>query len=205
MSTIRYKNSSNIFITFQQAQLLEEYSKGYYDGDLLIREEIFRQGLIREEYIHNHDNQTHGILITNYPDAIIIDHLRYSNGCRLEKAYGYNDGGVLINRAHTLYDTNDKIIGHEVILDDDGGAIYQRKKSYWDLNVNPDKEIFTVVYYPDINTVEGVHFNQEHENNSGQDAYTLGSDQIDEVIALTGVSVELAQYYFSPEVVPTWS
>jgi hypothetical protein len=201
---IKYKNAKGTFITLEQIQALEEYRKVYFLNKVLVREEVFYQGEVNEEYIHNHNSESHEAIIANHPEAVIVDHLGYSNGYRLEKAYGYDSSGILRNRTHVLYDSNDKVVADEVIFDDEGAAIHSRRKVYWDLNISPNKEVFIASYRPDVNTIEGLYFNQEHENNTGQDAFTLGLDEIDQVIEITGMSLELAQYYFTPEIIPSW-
>ena len=201
--TIKYKNTRDVFISLQQALQLDEYIKLYFEDGVLIREEEFYKGEINIEYIHNRNGDSHEDLHEEYPESVIVDHINYLNGYRLEKAYSYEDGTLVAN-THTLIDTKNKTVGNEVIFDDEDGRVDHRAKVFWDLSKNPDKEILKTTYYPNVETVNSVYLNEEHIDFTGQDSIAFGESEIDQLMEYTGMSLELATYYFSVDIIPPW-
>lgn len=47
-------------------------------------------------------------------------------------------------------------------------------------------------------------FKNEQYDRSGQSSFSFENGQVQELMAEVGISQELAEYYFSPEVVPPW-
>lgn len=201
---IKYKNEDGDYIDYQQTQMLENYTKIFFENDLPFKEIEIKGGNIFLEYIHNWNNESHQVLLAEYPEHIIIDHITYINGYYLEKQYSYDGNGNLVTHTHTLYDSYGSKIGYEMILDNEGGVFYDRMKYYNGLNYNPPVSSFATLYSNDEMVVIGVLFYNDHINIDGQDKFSLEANQINKFIQITGLSTELAQYYFSPEVIPSW-
>lgn len=144
---IKYKNTFGKEITSQQAEQLNEVIQQYIeDNGLISREERIIDGQVSEEFVHNWNNVDHQQLINTYPEAMIIDHKSYVNGYRLEIMTSYKHDGTIYVHSHSLYDSLNNLVAHEVIWDEDG-EITSKFKNYWDLEVSPDFELFSTVYY----------------------------------------------------------
>lgn len=201
---IAYKTSLDKSITEREALALGQYTKLFYDNGLLVREEEYFKSKLSTETIHNNDNEEHQVLLKKYPEAMIADHIAYTNGYRLKTIYSYEERDKLYFTSNCLYDPNDIEVAVETIINAENDEIQYRSKEYWDLEKSPKKELFETEYDADNEIVLYLYFNEEHYNNSGQDAFALGLDEIEKVIQLAGISAELAIYYFTPDVVPNW-
>lgn len=197
----RYKED---FLTEQEALRLGEYTKLFYENGLIHREEDYYQSKISMETIHNIKSEDHQVLLKKYPEAMIADHISYDNGYRLKTIYSYDENYELYFTFNCLYDVNDIEIAAETIVNQENDKIQYRSKEYWDLDKSPKKELFETEYSEAYEIVVYLYFNEEHYNNSGQDSFALGLDEIDKVMNITGISRELAVYYFTPDVVPNW-
>lgn len=202
---IKYKTRySEESLTEQEALRLGEYTKLFYENGLIHREEEYYQSKLSTETIHNTKSEDHQVLLKKYPEAMIADHISYANGYRLKTIYSYDENYELYFTFNGLYDINDIKVAAETIINQENDKIQYRKKEYWDLDKSPKKELFETEYTEDYEIVECLYFNEEHYNNSGQDSFALGLDEINKVIKITSISRELAVYYFTPDVVPNW-
>ena len=208
MSTIiKYKNSQNNFITYQQVLMLDDYEKVYMENDVIIKEETFYKEELMGVSIFN-NTESHQVLINNnqfsgYKWINIVEITNYTNEYKLYKRYGYNLNGVLNGINLELEDTNKNIIafGYKNVS---GNYEYNRtRKYYFDNSINPNGELFECTY-KDNGELWGLYWNNEHINNSGQDSIVLWDtpEDLQQLIDLTGMSQELAEYYMSSEIEP---
>lgn len=207
---IKYQNSSESFITEQQAIILGEYNKLYFQSGSLIKEEEFDDNEIYGLIIYNHNNQSHQTLIntnfdkTKYEVFTIIEEQNFPEGLYLKKLYLFDSNEILLGKTHSLYDTNNKLIGYERFLDNNTFPD-ERSKQYWDISINPNNIIFECIFDKNTGNIDSLYFNQEHLNNSGQDHFTLDiPNDIQELINITGMSQQLAGYYSTPEIIPNF-
>jgi hypothetical protein len=212
--SIKYKNESDNFITFQQTANLEVYVKAIYDNGILTTEEEFVDGEIRTVRVHNINNSSHSSLLSNFYSSgnsdlefCIIDHISYSNGYRLEKLSSYeNASGSLLGKVNRLFDMNNRLVGVEMFLGANNTPEYKSTyKFYYDQSINPERELFSCRYDDGNGAFESFDFNQEHTDRFGHDSFSLLNNPADilELKNITGMSQALVDYYLSAAVIPT--
>lgn len=206
---IKYQNAKHQPISAPEALQLSKYHKLYFDGATCIREEVYRNQEKWEVTAHNWLNSEHAELIAKAQieglnHINIVDHQRYIKGYRSEHLFVYGiEGDVkLIGRNRTLYDAQDKLIGHEHIQDEFGGDLVSKWKYYWDLDLNPDQAIFECLFDLGKDELQELYFNQEHIDPLGQESFSLLPEDIEELMEKTDMSRELAEYYCSSEIIP---
>jgi len=104
-----------------------------------------------------------------------------------------------------LFDNNYDCVGTESI---DGTEmetpVYERTiKWYYDREINPDRELFTVRFDGDGELIQ-IYFNNYHHHPDGQESIVFDASVEDllELRNLTGISENLANYYTQVRVTP---
>lgn len=207
---IQYKNSQGTIITAQQAREIEDYFKSYYNGVTLLKEEEFYQNKLMGLLYYNNKNENHLTIVNDNSSSsykwITIIEYEYFNGYKLEKQFGYKLNGTFTGIDLSLYNVNGELIAHGY-KNADGNYDYERsRKYYWDRNVNSDDELLECTYYENNGLLRQLYWNNFHIDEDGQESFVLLNtpEDIQKLIDLTGISPELAEYYMSSEITPTW-
>ncbi len=205
---IKYKNSFDNFITVQQTGLLDEYKKAYYDSNQLVKEELFYQGnLVGLNYINN-NAETHATIVNNNIQqygGVVIYEFEMFGPYKLEKCFSYNQNGYIGNDL-ALYDPNGDVIAHG-FKDENGVYDYDRtRKYYFDRAISPDRELFECTYNMNTGDLLELYWNNYYIDPDEQESFSLLDTPADrlELISLTGMSSDLADYYMTAEVIPNF-
>lgn len=208
---IKFRNDYGSFVSESQKNVLDKYYVSYYDNNLLIKEESFYKGELMGLYVYNLNNQSHVNILTNYGTASykwinIVEYQIYNGGFKLERTFGYDLDGTLDVTQLSLYDSNSELIAHS-ILDAAGNPKYENtRKYYFDRDVNPNDALFWCTYREDTGVLIELYWNNYHLDDTGQESFALLNtpDDIQQLISLTGMSQQLAEYYMSPNVIPNF-
>jgi hypothetical protein len=122
----------------------------------------------------------------------------------LEKDFYYDKNGVNTALSNVLYDSDNNQIGAEMF--NNGIIAYEDTiKEYYDLDVNPEDPIF-ICSYDNGGTLIDIDAPNEHLDPDGQEreVYLNQPDHIAILMAITGITQELMDYYMSPDVTPNF-
>ncbi|KGO94797.1 hypothetical protein [Flavobacterium subsaxonicum] len=206
---IIFKDKGKNIISEEHAIGINEYYKAFYKNDVLILEEYYYNTRLAGMDYYNFDNQDHkSILDTylqDYKDVGIVEYTPYTNGYKLTTTFGYNEDGLYVTNLD-LYNPEGELIGHQSLYD---GVpdYYHTRKYYYNREENPEKYLFECTYREETGELWELDWNNEHINNSGQDSFVLTNTpkDIEALLALTGMSRELADYYMNSNVVPDFA
>lgn len=127
------------------------------------------------------------------------------NQFKLERKFGYDLDGRLSGIAISFYNQEEELIAHGY-KDQNGDYEFDRTyKYYWDTSINPNRELFECTY-DDNGKLFELYWNNFHIDDDGQESFVLlnTSENIQELMNLTGMSQELAKYYMSSEIIPNF-
>ena len=204
---IIYKNSFGEIITLQQTSSVSSYSKHYIIDGELKKIENFYDGIFENLVYFKAEDESHQeIMNAEFSDEklISIREIEIFGDYRLEKDFVHNELGVLYAQRNVLYNSNDKIIGHEWI-ENSVTEFDRSRKYYYDLNINPNNYLFECTYDEFGNLFE-LEYNNFHIDPDGQESIILNdaSNDISTLVDLTGITQTLIDYYLIPDVTPNF-
>lgn len=207
---IKYKDKQGNFITENQINQVNQYSKAYFDNNILIKEERYYEGKLMGLCYYN-INIDHQVIINDNNNSLykwisIIETEDFNGGYKLKKRFGYSPTGILNGINLELYDNNGELIAFGY-SDANGNLEYDRsKKYYWDRNLSPKDEMFECTYREDTGELFELYWNNYYLSNDGQESFALHNtpEDIKTLMTLTGMSQQLAEYYMSPEIIPNF-
>jgi hypothetical protein len=128
------------------------------------------------------------------------------SGYELKQQFSYDLAGVLTGTILELFDSNQKLVAHGY-KDANGDYEYDRtRKYYWDSNINSEEELLECTYYENSGLLWELNWNNFHIDKDGQESLVLLNTPADiqELRDLTGMSQDLADYYMSSEIIPSF-
>jgi hypothetical protein len=205
---IKYKNSYGDFIMLNKALQIDEYRKAYYDNNQLLKEELFYQGNIVGLHYINFKNEDHQVIVRNaieeYGGVVIIEYQMFGL-YKLEKSFSYNKNGYIGNDL-ALFGPQGDVIAHGFKDENDKYEYDRTRKYYYNRAINPERELFECTYDPNTGALLEIYWNNSHVDSDGQESFSLLNTPADhlELIDLTGMSIDLVNYYMSSEIVPNF-
>jgi hypothetical protein len=209
--TTKFKNDLNQYISAQQAQWLEEYKKLYFTDDILMKEEDYFEGNLREVRIHNVNTANHETILneanSNYPNIRIeIVHKSSRNyGHTFYEEFIYSPEGLFKGTGLVLRDAYDNVVSSQFKEINGDLSDFGVEKYYYDLNKNKYSPLFRSEF--DLHTAEFQLINYFDESTMHPQAklYLENTpEDLQKLIDLTGMPLALAQYYFTKETEPNF-
>lgn len=133
-TTPKYTNEFGQEISHQQlSHGVSYYSKIYYENDLPIIEETYKDGeLVNTSKFVSSENEISDELLNN-PNAT-FDYIFYENGYKVHEIRSYI-GGIIDSKTITVYNSDNKIICYRDYEIENGNFVSHRtEKSYYDTN-----------------------------------------------------------------------
>lgn len=203
---IKYIDTLDNEINQQQASILGRYIKRYIESGVIKKDEYYSDGdfILLTHYKTN--NETHQEILNIELDGktMVIREFENFGMYKLEKDFYYDESGVNTALSNVLYDPNNNQVGAEM---SNGGIVaYENTiKEYYDLDVNPEDPIF-ICSYDNGGTLINIDAPNEHLDPDGQEreVYLNQPDHIAILMAITGITQELMDYYMSPDVTPNF-
>ena len=196
-------------ITLQQAENLGDYIKRYIDQGNIIKEEIILRGDLFYKIFYKQPNQTHQDILNAEltPDTkkLVVREIENFGDYMLEKDFFYDGQGQSIGSTNTLFDPNNILIATENIINGVTQYEYSSSKEYYDLDIYPDGPVFISEFDENGSFVE-IYYPNEDIEPDGQESEVFSNSSADlaRVMARTGISQDLMDYYLIPDVTPTF-
>lgn len=210
--TIKYQNSSRKFVSVQQAQLLDDYYKVFINGDVIVKTETYyNKSLVIVEYYNN--NQQEHVTIIELLNQIysncslfIVERQDVNLGYELQESYHYSPEAILIASSTELFDPEMNLVA--VRYKDNMGNMLNDgiTKWYYDASRDPDTHIFKCFFDDLTGEFDFLEFFDESTMYHLEDTIYLENnpEDLQKLIDLTGMSLALAQYYFTNEIEPNF-
>lgn len=213
MMNIEFKNMFDETIYEHQAAQLETYYKTYrLNGEIKYRER-FQNGQLQLLTYYKEANEVHHEIMDEFFSSgmyiSIVGKESITGGYLLETGFDYDENGVLYVKRNELFDVKGNIIAFDYTKDliTNIPEFEKTRKYFYDPGVNPNYHLFSCSYDENANgKLIEIFYNNYHLNDDGRDAiyFTDIPEDIEMLMELTGISSQLAAYYVSPIVAPSF-
>ena len=210
METI-FKNEADQISRENEISKDGNYSKIILSNNEIIQEEIFENGVLSRITVFIDGNQNHDSILKNdtfLGNYILVGERKTIGDFKYEKVFDYGNSHTLKSIYTVVCDKHGNHIAHSYTEDLVNEIPYWNatKKYYFDSSIRPNGSLFECVFDDDGKLIP-ITIEIEELNMGDHDGTWIYDDEdgIEELMQITGMSKELAQYYLSTEIIPNFN